>query len=533
MPRPVYRSLAAVLVPLALAACGGSSEAPSGVPRALDPAARWTCTGEVADLVDEIFPPPGLRNMALSRCANIQRQYARGEILDATAMVYELIEDAIDDAANGLLLTPPSRTLEEALADLIAALLAEVGLEPGAGEVVVGVVDETGGDVTVPSGHAALSFDPDDVSGETWVTIIGLADPLVAGACPFGFPVPYDCYPLFFDMSLEPASNLQDAVTAGLCVADTGPLAPPNATVAGRLQLASPDPNNPGQIVFWPVVAAPSGVDCSDLAFAPTGWQKDLFALLGPAARLFEVAPAWADPGSLGGSMTSFSPVAATDPDTTGSTTPALLAPASGATIAQNDPATADEDCTFSNGTWGFLIPFDWTDVAGAASYDLEMMLQSAAVPAIEVNVADSDYLHVECTGFVVDVNLTGWTWKVRAVDANNVAGPWSEDRPIQFSSVNVSTSGTISGRVTDENGNGIPGATVVIQSTAYAATTNVDGDYVIAGIVIPCCTLNANGGTVTHTVQASSVGFTSDTTTVTITTGVPAAEADIQLGSP
>ena len=106
--RPL-RSLVLLTAIAVLGACGGETGAP-GDPTGLDPAARSVCTGDVADVVNEIFPAKGLRNSALARCANVQRQYGRGQVVAATGMAFDLIDDAIQHAANGKLSAPTGGT---------------------------------------------------------------------------------------------------------------------------------------------------------------------------------------------------------------------------------------------------------------------------------------------------------------------------------------------------------------------------------------------------------------------------------------
>ncbi|MEO1629900.1 MAG: von Willebrand factor type A domain-containing protein, partial [Bacteroidota bacterium] len=61
---------------------------------------------------------------------------------------------------------------------------------------------------------------------------------------------------------------------------------------------------------------------------------------------------------------------------------------------------------------------------------------------------------------------------------------------------------GKIAGTVTDEAGDPLPGATIVIEGTALGAATNIDGEYVILGVPAG-----------EYEVTASFVGYTSVTT--------------------
>ena len=61
----------------------------------------------------------------------------------------------------------------------------------------------------------------------------------------------------------------------------------------------------------------------------------------------------------------------------------------------------------------------------------------------------------------------------------------------------------TISGRVTDSTGEGVPGAGVMVQGTSRGAVTDLDGKW----------SLNVKGGEVT--LEISCLGYTSTTVTV------------------
>lgn len=188
------------------------------------------------------------------------------------------------------------------------------------GDFAIGLLGPAGGRVTVPSKHAAIAFDPGVLSGPTWVVVAGLSDPPDPGMCPFGFPVDVDCYPLFYDYSVFPETNVTGVPRVGQCVLDEGPLAPPSEAVAMRLRIASESEDDPGTLVFWPLTEAPSTVDCTDLEEPViVGWQGTLFEAMGPLAGLFRVTPAYANPGKLGASISSFSPFAPADPESGGS----------------------------------------------------------------------------------------------------------------------------------------------------------------------------------------------------------------------
>lgn len=72
---------------------------------------------------------------------------------------------------------------------------------------------------------------------------------------------------------------------------------------------------------------------------------------------------------------------------------------------------------------------------------------------------------------------------------------------------------GSVSGNVSDENGNGLPGANLVLNVTSLGAATNSDGDYTIG---------NVPAGT--YTITATYIGYQSASQSVTVSDGDAAA---------
>lgn len=317
----------AVLALAWIAACGlEPTEIPSEVSRSLDAAAKKACDdATVVGIIEEIYSNPGQETKATTQCANVFEAADKSSEKGVKA-AFGFVDHVLADYQKGKLAQPGMGTLEEALTALFDALFAALGFEapsidPGA-DLAIGTVDETGGVVTVPSAHAALQFAPGDLADDTHVvlSLIPDPDPGTPGGCPFAFPVPYDCYPLFYSYSIFPESNLTGTPTLGQCVVEPpDPDAPPNATVEARLRIASEDENNPGTLVIWPFATAPATVDCSDLAMGPPDWRDEFWAALGPLGELFSVTPAYANPGKLGASVSTFSPFAPVDTLVTGS----------------------------------------------------------------------------------------------------------------------------------------------------------------------------------------------------------------------
>ena len=94
---------------------------------------------------------------------------------------------------------------------------------------------------------------------------------------------------------------------------------------------------------------------------------------------------------------------------------PKLLSPANGEVV---DNGCRDR----SNGiTWDF----DWSDVPGATAYHIRVWRNPALPVVNQTNVASSEYHHDSPQSFIINTNLTGWRWRVRA-RVGGVWGPWS-----------------------------------------------------------------------------------------------------------
>ena len=95
---------------------------------------------------------------------------------------------------------------------------------------------------------------------------------------------------------------------------------------------------------------------------------------------------------------------------------PTLITPVNGAVM---DNGCRDR----SNGiTWDF----DWSDVPGATAYHIRVWKNPALPVVNQMNVATSDYHHDRPQSYIINSNLLGWRWRVRA-KAGGVWGPWSK----------------------------------------------------------------------------------------------------------
>jgi hypothetical protein len=93
---------------------------------------------------------------------------------------------------------------------------------------------------------------------------------------------------------------------------------------------------------------------------------------------------------------------------------PTLISPVNGAVM---DNGCQDR----SNGvTWDF----DWSDVPGATAYHIRVW-KNPALPVVNQNVATSDYHHDSPQTYIINTNLTGWRWMVRA-RVGKLWGHWS-----------------------------------------------------------------------------------------------------------
>jgi hypothetical protein len=104
-----------------------------------------------------------------------------------------------------------------------------------------------------------------------------------------------------------------------------------------------------------------------------------------------------------------------------------------GTSIPQNDPASGCPDAGVRGK--GFLIRFDWTDPqssVGIGGYEIWVKREGSQLPLVELQVIASEFTYKGC-GFVIDRNLTGWEWRVRALSTAGTPGEWSGVGTFQF----------------------------------------------------------------------------------------------------
>ena len=248
--------------------------------------------GDLVDRIEALFPEGSARDMAFDQVEAILDQGSEELLLDFIVFgSTELEAGRLLDPAGG---DPP--TTEGALADLFEAVADEAGLEAppvseaALGEGAVTFVDEDGMTVVTESGFGGIDFP----AGALTERILVILEHLPEGEPGDGpLPTALDQYPIFYQVTTFPeAGELSVEAVAGLCVVDPPDPFAPTPEVAARLRLAHPDPGDPTDIEFLPLMDAPF-VDC-------TGASTEGLGL--------------ASPGRLGGAIAAFSPIAAVDP---------------------------------------------------------------------------------------------------------------------------------------------------------------------------------------------------------------------------
>lgn len=98
-----------------------------------------------------------------------------------------------------------------------------------------------------------------------------------------------------------------------------------------------------------------------------------------------------------------------------------LLDPVVNAVITQNDPSTVSSGCAYDpTRGYGFVITFQWSKskpLRAGQTYTLRTQ-HLGALPDTFDGLVTETYVDVECNTFVVDQNLSNWTWEVLVLDA-------------------------------------------------------------------------------------------------------------------
>ncbi len=282
---------------------------------------------DIRECLAALFPAPGLENAADKQFRNIERQLLeKGETEDAIDKTFDLILFMLTHFGNDRL---------EGTGEEVAAcgnlLLAFVGLDP---------IFPTDGEFTAEiceAGEMCEVVTETKFAGlratfleRTLVVIFRLPDdpgPFEA----FGF----DDFPLFFEINatsaassngsslgLTPASEVPvaEGAVVGVCVVDPpDPFAPPEE-VLPDLRLAHLIEGAEGPEVQILPLADADFLDCTGAAtgtppveVASLSWWGDRARIAFEPVSEFLVAPLWASPGRLGGTISMFSPFGAVD----------------------------------------------------------------------------------------------------------------------------------------------------------------------------------------------------------------------------
>lgn len=321
--RQLLRVLVALVLPLSiLASCGTDRESGSPVDTALDLTgiAEVCPSGDISDDIAAIFPTASsLRHVATVNCGQVFDAFGKGKQTEAVEKAFAFFLKTLEQNEAGRLLDPDPST-EAKIVDLFTAIFAGIGfdipeIDPEAlmdGEYAIGTLFPDGPPLLTGSLHAGIGDPGGGLFGPVTAFIvliqadepeIGLSS--VEHPCPAGVDNTFDCYPLFYDYSVSPESNVNPAVglQLGQC----------NVSPSGvEVLLLSPEG-------FLPEDDAPNGLDCTDVVAEPevsmTGWRSYAWTVLEPISPLFRVTPAFAGKSPIGGRISNFSPVAPADPE--------------------------------------------------------------------------------------------------------------------------------------------------------------------------------------------------------------------------
>lgn len=344
MFRTVPAAILLVLIGF-LTACnedgGELTSAPAGA-NAVHIEAACNSAPEICELIEALFPAPGLENAVLTQFGNMWRQRERGETADAVGMALDKIEFELTHYENGRLDDPAGGdppTIEEALTDLVNAQLEFVGLngifpEPEDGGLGSEDFDwkicEAGVKCvfTTPSGFAGFSG---TFTERTLVTIFRLPDDTFEAVDVVGFPLIFDFSMTSLSDAMGPSAGLTPASlaepgTVAVCVVDLpDPKAPPE-DVLPHVALGHIIEGEEGpEVEILP--DAPPGdfaLDCEGASSTPPpvigslGWWEDQLASALEPLSDYVVSPLLANPGERRGLITAFSPVGAIDTRTVG-----------------------------------------------------------------------------------------------------------------------------------------------------------------------------------------------------------------------
>ncbi|HJR52695.1 MAG TPA: carboxypeptidase-like regulatory domain-containing protein [Gemmatimonadota bacterium] len=322
--RNVYAKVVALVVPLLiLAACGTDRESGSPVDTSLEltGVAEFCPSGDVENAIAAIFPTPeSLHHVATVNCGQVFSDFGKGKQTEAVQKAFAFFVKTLQQNEAGQLLVSGEEG-EADIIELFTLILTGIGMDlPDvdpedladallSGEYAVGPLVPGGPPLITISKHAGMD-DDGGLFGPVTAVIIMIPPnenevmlSSVSHPCPAGVVNTFDCYPLFFDYSVSPVSNVNPAVGLQLGQCNVSP-------EGVEVELLSPEG-------FLPLDDAPAGLDCTDVEpeVAMTGWRSYAWTVLEPVSPLFHVTPAFAGQSPIGGRISNFSPVAPADPE--------------------------------------------------------------------------------------------------------------------------------------------------------------------------------------------------------------------------
>lgn len=359
-PRP----LVALFLATVLFACEGDR-----APGPLEPAGTLSLAGackvaSIDALILQIYVTQKHVSEAQGFCGEVARLADKGRHLAAVATAYDWltwtfdlyragalvggsedeIEQLFDVEVFGTLLAPSFAALPNDDPPDLSSLAEGLSLDPDLNGVVVTEFaqdcDESAGAsdpciATTPNRHAALKLRQKGVK----VVITILPPQAQYGDCTaISDGLSHDCFDFQLHVAVFPADAVVDPGVIGMCVNDVSPFAPDADVILGVTKgRTNPD----GSLVVLPSATAPATIDCSDVEVA-TGLPGRLWDAVEPAFRIFRARPAYASPGKLGASVTTFSPMVPVDEDvrrgTISGTATSVFDEVSGADVIVRDP---------------------------------------------------------------------------------------------------------------------------------------------------------------------------------------------------
>lgn len=323
---PVRRIALVPLLALLALACqdrqlptDGADESPSLSPAAsVQPASA----GDIEDLIEELFPEPGLETAALTQFGNVQRKVEEEDLAEARSKVFDLIGYTLEKLEEGQLEDPSgSTTTEEAVSELIDLLLTFVGLEApevspsvlsGETDGVVAIAFPDEDNLIVTGNEFAGTFIPAGAVDVETVVVVERLDPTAQpgdDCLPIGADQREGCYR--FDKSPDDIFN-EDVLVAVCPVESLRDENDPDFDE--RFQLAKFDPDRPELGVVALPSAAEDFLDCSDFATLASAGQGPLGLLAGAWSATGSRLLGWLGPAAaeainvgFGGSTRDFS----------------------------------------------------------------------------------------------------------------------------------------------------------------------------------------------------------------------------------